>query len=229
MRGRSGLRRRGQHALAYAPTLSARSPTSGPAQAETTVTFTGTNFTDRTVIREHSGIEFDTLFVSSTSVTAVVPISVSTWLGAHQLEAYTPPPGGGTTTTLQFNADYPLPTVSALTPATQASGGGAFDMIITGTGYYRPGLFGGANAYIDGVYVEKLDGGGNPTSATVPVTTPVDAPFGAYDPANPTRSLIQVSVRVPIEVADTPGTYSITIVNPAPGGGTSNALTLTIT
>ncbi len=90
---------------------------------------------------------------------------------------------------------YPVPAITAISPASLAAGSAAFTLTVTGTGF------------VAGTVV-NLDGAPR-TLAFVSAT--------------------QMTAAIPASDVASVGTHTITVVNPTPGGGTSNGVTLTMT
>ncbi len=99
--------------------------------------------------------------------------------------------GSGATATL----NNPAPTVSSISPSTTAAGGGAFTLLINGTGFISSSV---------------ASWNGSARATTFVSATQLQAAITAAD-------------------ISSAGTASVSVVNPAPGGGTSGNVAFTIT
>lgn len=179
------------------PRISSISPTSVDAGSpEFTLTVTGTSFVSNSVVR-FNGVELPTTFVSDTSLTAQVPAARIATPGNALVSVNNPAPGGGSSNNILFTISVPpnpVPAITAISPTTVTSGGPAFTLTVTGTGFV-------SNSVVR---------------------------FNGADRA--TTFVSETEVRALITAADilNGGTAIITVFNPAPGGGVSGELTLTI-
>jgi hypothetical protein len=176
------------------PTITAISPAAttagGPAF---TLTVTGTNFIDGSVV-QWGGAARTTAFVSSTQLTATITAGDIASAGTATVTVFNPAPGGGVSNGRTFTVENPVPTITAISPATTTAGGPAFTLTVTGTGF------------IDGSVVQW--GGAARTTAFVS-TTQLTATITAGD-------------------IGSAGTVTVTVLNPAPGGGVSNGRVFTV-
>lgn len=116
-----------------APVVSSLAPTSGPTSGGTSVTITGTGFTDASVVRFGSTPAASFTVSSPTSITAVSPARSA---GSVNVRVET---AGGTSasssaSTFTFVSSDPLPVVTSLTPTSGPTGGGT-SVTITGSGF----------------------------------------------------------------------------------------------
>jgi hypothetical protein len=170
------------------PALTAISPTGANAGVETTIKLTGSKY-NATSVAYAGTIPLATTFVSTTSLTAIIPAGLAG--GAYAITVRNPVPGGGASTAISFTLNNAVPSITSITPATSVAGT-ATAMGVSGTKFLPTSrVYAGTSAL-----VTKLNDDGTLT-ATVPA------------------SLIG-------------GIYSVTVVNPAPGGGASNAAILTV-
>lgn len=96
-----------------APGLTALNPNGAIAGgAAFTLTVTGNNFTNGSVIRWNDA-DRPTTFVSATQLRAVIPASDIAAAGAASVRVFTPAPGGGTTNALSFTIASSVASVSA--------------------------------------------------------------------------------------------------------------------
>jgi uncharacterized protein (TIGR03437 family) len=179
-----------------APTLTSVNPTSANAGgAEFTLTVTGTNFINGSVVR-WNGNTRTTVFVNSTSLSVQIPASDIASAGTAQITVFNPAPGGGTSNSLSFPIvqPNPVPTLTALNPNSVAVGSGAFTLTLTGTNFINTSVV--------------TWNGATRTTNFVNATT--------------------LTIQVPAADVANAATVELKVTNPAPGGGTSNGLNLTI-
>ena len=120
-----------------APTITTISPSTTVAgSGGFTLTITGTNFVNGSVVR-WNGIDRLTTFVSSTRLEAAIPASDVATAGTANVTVFNPAPGGGTSNTAIFTiqASNPAPTISSISPATAVAGSDNFTLTITGTNF----------------------------------------------------------------------------------------------
>jgi hypothetical protein len=176
------------------PTISSISPATAVAgSGNFTLTITGTNFVNGSVVR-WNGSDRPTTFVSSTQLTAAIPASDVATAGTANVTVFNPAPGGGESGAVTFTINNPAPTISSISPATTVAGSGGFTLTITGTNFVTNSV---------------VRWNGSPRATTFVSSTRLEAAIPASDVA-------------------TAGTASVTVFNPAPGGGTSNTATFTI-
>jgi hypothetical protein len=153
------------YTYASAPTVTAISPTSGPIAGGTSVAITGTNLTGATSVTIGGVAATGVAVVSATSITAITPAHA---VGAVDVAVTTP---GGTGTGTGLYTYSAAPTVTAISPNSGATAGGA-SVTITGTG-----LTGATSVTIGGVAATGV----TVVSATsITATTPAHA-AGATD------------------------------------------------
>jgi hypothetical protein len=118
-----------------APTISSISPATAVAgSGNFTLTITGTNFVNGSVVR-WNGSDRTTTFVSSTQLTAAIPASDIATAGTANVTVFNPAPGGGESGAVTFTINNPAPTISSISPATAVAGSGNFTLTITGTNF----------------------------------------------------------------------------------------------
>ena len=113
-----------------APTVTAVSPTSGPAAGGTSVTITGTNLTGATAVKFGATAATGVVVNSATSVTATSPAGTGT------VDVTVTTPGGTSATSAADHFTYlaaAAPTVTAISPTSGPTAGGT-SVTITGTG-----------------------------------------------------------------------------------------------
>ncbi|HLB36090.1 MAG TPA: Ig-like domain-containing protein [Gemmatimonadales bacterium] len=186
------------------PVLSALAPSSalqgGPAF---TLTVTGSGFVSGSTVRWNS-VNRTTTFVSATQLRAAIPASDLVTAGTAQVTVFTPTPGGGTSSALAFTvtAINPVPTLSTLAPSSALQDGPAFTLTVTGSGFVPTSL---------------VQWNGSNRTTTFVSATQLRATILAAD-------LASIPGAFP-----GPRTANVTVFTPTPGGGTSSALSFTIT
>src|SRR5207249_1126651 len=117
------------------PTTTALTPASTPVGGSGfTLTVTGTNFVTSTVVR-WNGAARTTTFVSATQLTAAISATDVATAGTASITVLNPTPGGGTSNAQTFTITNPVPTTTALSPASVVAGGSAFMLTVTGTNF----------------------------------------------------------------------------------------------
>ena len=112
-----------------APTVTALSPTSGPAGGDTLVTITGTNFTGASVVDFGPNAATNLTVVSATKITADSPA------GTGLVDVTVTTPGGTSATSSADQFTYiAAPAVTALSPTSGPAGGDTL-VTITGTNF----------------------------------------------------------------------------------------------
>ncbi|MFT3713450.1 MAG: IPT/TIG domain-containing protein [Archangium sp.] len=178
------------------PTLSSILPTTIPVgSSDTALVVSGGGYRNETVVRV-DGVAIPTTFASSARLDAVVPAAVLATAGTREVTVATifndGGAGGGISTPLSLSVTNPAPTLTTISPATVASGGAAFSLMVTGTNFVSSS-------------VVELDGTG--VTTTFNSATSLGAAMPSFASA---------------------GTHVITVRNPAPGGGQSTPLNLTV-
>src|SRR6516225_147165 len=115
------------------PTVANVNPNTGPMQGGTSVTITGTNFSDVTAVRFGSNAALSFRVNSTTQITATSPTGV----GTVDVTVTTPGGTSATSTADQFTyvlAPAPAPTVTNINPNTGPTSGGSSETI-TGTNF----------------------------------------------------------------------------------------------
>ena len=176
------------------PTLSSISPTTkNRGDAGFTLTVTGTNFVNGSIVR-FNGSNRTTTYFSSTQLTAQITAADLQAAGAFPITVFNATPGGGTSNSINLNVNNPVPTLSSISPNSKTAGDAAFTLTVNGTGY------------INGSVVRF---NGSDRSTTFVSSTQLTAQILAADVASA-------------------GSFPITVFNPAPGGGSSSAINLTV-
>jgi hypothetical protein len=123
-----------------------------------------------------------------------VPGEFTRFARYYDVDAQTPAPGGGTSATLQFSVNNPSPTLAAIAPANVQAGTDA-SMTLAGTNFAT-----NATLLLNGAAIDPA------TLAAVSVL-----------------SSTALTVEIPGALIAASGSYTLRVVNPAPGGGQSGA------
>jgi hypothetical protein len=146
-----------------------------------------------------NGSNSATVYVSATQLTASITAADIAAAGTSIVNVVNPSPGGGTSSAVSFSVSNPTPSVTSLSPSSAAAGSGAFVLTVNGSNFLP-----GATVQWNGSY-------GQPPIATSYVSS------------------TELTVGIPASDIAFAGDASVTVVNPAPGGGVSGAGTFTIT
>ncbi|MBZ5528568.1 MAG: IPT/TIG domain-containing protein [Acidobacteriia bacterium] len=178
-----------------------RASAGGPAF---TLTLTGAGFVSGTVV-QWNGQNRPTTFVNTGQVTAAITAADIATVGTAAVNSLNPskgPTDNGLSNTITFFIDAasnPIPTISSLSTTTVTSPAAGFDLTITGTNFMTSSI----------VYWN---------AATLTSLTPKSV-----------TGSTQIVVTIPSSLVASAGTAVVSVFNPAPGGGTSNGVTFTIT
>ncbi|MBN2256952.1 MAG: hypothetical protein JW704_03910 [Anaerolineaceae bacterium] len=167
------------------------------------ITVTGTNFIPSSIVR-WDGANLETSFISSTSSTATIPQELVAIAATHQVTVYNPPPGGGTSTAVLFTIKNPVPALreySPIDPTEIIQSSSAFILTVYGTNFV-------CNS---GDKSSQVRLAGSSTSITIEGC-----------------SSTELKARIPTSRISTAGSFTVTVYNPAPGGGTTSGETLKI-
>ncbi len=248
-----------------------------------TMTVTGGGFVPGSAV-VLNGTPLATTHHGATKLVAQVPASSLGVAGELPVAVQNPPPGGGPSAPAVLRVQYPMPSVTSLSPSSAAAGSGPTEVTITGAGFYPTSqvTFDGvpaATTFVDGtrlvatltaaqlaaagsilVRVVNPSPGGGSSSAlaftttnhvpTITSVSPSSVTAGAPDVAvaiHGTGFVRGSSVRsneqpvattyvsggkleaiVPANHLLQPGVVTITVTNPAPGGGTSRPATIAV-
>ncbi|HWQ32609.1 MAG TPA: hypothetical protein VNQ79_06980 [Blastocatellia bacterium] len=104
--------------------------------ADTTLTITGTNFVESSVVR-WNGLDRATTFVSSTELKALIPETDLVAPAMATITVFNPPPEGGLSNAAGFRilAGNPVPTLVSLSPPAAPAGSGVLNLTINGFGF----------------------------------------------------------------------------------------------
>ncbi len=231
-----------------------------------------------------NGTTVPSTFVDAAHLTANVPASSFATVGSFPVVVTNPEPGGGVSTPVTFQVLNEAPTIASLSPSGAATGSGATQITITGSGFgvaSEVTLNGTATSttFVDTSHVQATlsagqlaaagsvavavtnpaPGGGtsgtltfaisNPAPSVTSLTPPgapvgspsaaltingngfvfgATAQLGATGLATSYVSGTQLTATVPGSLLGTVGTLLLAVTNPAPGGGTSNAVGFTV-
>jgi YVTN family beta-propeller protein len=181
------------------PTITTISPNSTVAGgAAFTLTINGTNFVAASMVN-FGGSAPATTFVNSTQLTAAIPAASIASTGTPAVTVTNPAPGGGTSKPINFTITG---TTSGSGPAIQLL---APSCIPAGEPSFQLEVISGSNFETGSVV--RWNGSNRPTTM------------------NAINGLL---AQIPASDIAAAGTASVTVFNPGPGGGSSNALTFTI-
>ena len=183
-----------------APVLISLTPSSATAGGPAfTLTVNGSNFISSLIV-QWNGVNRTTTFGSSTQLTAAIPAADIAAAGTAQVTVVNPSPGGGTSNALTFTIDAgTTPNPGLVLTSLSPSSSQAGGRAFTLTAY-------GSN-FVNGTVVQW---NGSPRPTTFISSTQLTAAISASDIA-------------------AVGTIPVTVSNPAPRGGTSNAIPFSVT
>jgi 6-phosphogluconolactonase (cycloisomerase 2 family) len=189
------------------PTITTISPNSAVAGgAAFTLTINGTNFVASSMVN-FGGAAPTATFVNSTQLTAAIPASSIASTGMLAVTVTNPESSGGTSNPTNFtitsSGPSPAPTINSLIPSCVPAG----------------------EQFINAVDNQLVVTGLNFVASSVVRWNGTDRPT-TFD----TNSLNKIlSAQISASDIAAAGTATVTVFNPAPGGGTSNSLTFTTT
>jgi uncharacterized protein (TIGR03437 family) len=158
-----------------------------------TMTVTGSGFVPGSIVT-WNGESRATVFVSPTSLTALIPATDLTVAVAASVAVANPTPGGGNSNAVSFTITNPVPTITSIAPTSAVVGSGAFSLAVNGTNF---------------VSGAKVRWNGSDRTTTLVSSTQLIAQIPAADVAQVTNA-------------------SVTVFNPAPGGGGSNPVSFAV-
>ena len=182
------------------PTITSIAPSSVQVNgAQFTLTVNGTNFVNGSIVRIN-GVDRATTFGSANQLTATILASDITSVGTRDITVFNPTPGGGVSNIVQLMITAAPPPPNPVPTLASINPPSA----AAGTAAFTLTLTG--TNFISGSQVQW---NGTPLTTTF-------------------NSAVQLMAAVPANLIATVGTANVTVVNPAPGGGTSGAQTFTI-
>jgi len=148
------------------PILAGISPTSATVgTTNLTVTATGSGFVTTSAV-QWDGTALATTFVSTASLSFVVPQAKLAAVGAHKVTVNSPAPGGGTSGYVTFAVlPNPAPTLSAISPSVTTVGSAAVTVTATGKNFVPSSV-----AQWDGVALSTTYGSGASLTFVIPQT-----------------------------------------------------------
>jgi Tol biopolymer transport system component len=192
------------------PTITSIQPTgTSVGGSGLTMVVNGTNFVPTSIVT-WNGQNLSTSYANANQIAGAVPGTLIETPGTIKIAVLNPPPGGGLSLTVPFNVNNPPPTVSSIYPTTSIADAPDFTITVNGTGF-TCNKFSTTTSTSNGV--------------TTTVTTCTDpASAIAWNGTPLTTTLVsgtQLTATVPTAQLAKAGTTFVTVVNPAPGGGTS--------
>jgi hypothetical protein len=193
-----------------APVISSISPTSvnsnGPAF---TLTVNGSNFFSASIINFSNNTTFygyavQTTFVSGTQLTGVIPAAAFELPGSFTVVVVGPPPDYTPSNQVNFTVNvgtYPVPILGSINPSSAIAGSFPFTLLVPCENCASSAVL-------------NFNGVAKPTV----VSNGYGSPY-----------LQNVTATISTADISTPGTVQVTVSNPTPGGGTSNAVPFVIT
>jgi YVTN family beta-propeller protein len=187
-----------------APTIATVSPnTAAAGGAAFTLTIIGTNFVAASMVN-FGGTVLTVTFVNSTQLTAAIPAAAIASTGTPAVTVTNPAPGGGTSNAMNFtitSGTNLVPTINSLSPSCAPAGEEVLNPNVNGQL-----LVNGLNFVSSSVV--RWNGNDRPTTFS---------------------SSSQLTAQISASDIAAPGTAGVAVFNPAPGGGSSNTSTFTIT
>jgi len=117
-----------------APSVTSLSPSTSVVGAATlTLTISGSGFISASTV-SFNGTAHTASFVSTSELTISLSAADQATAGSFAVMVTNPGPGGGTSSK-NFAVNYPMPTVTSLSPASAVVGGGAQTLTINGSGF----------------------------------------------------------------------------------------------
>jgi hypothetical protein len=182
------------------PAITSLSPPSAQAGAGPLIlTVVGTGFTT-TSTATFNAVSHAVSFDSANQLAITLSPSDLSTAGGFQVVVTNPPPAGGSSPPATFivQPNNPVPFITGLSPSTAAAGVASFTLTVNG-----------------GNFVQTSAIQWNGTSGQPPLATSYVSPT-------------QLTVTIPAADIATAGAASVTVVNPAPVGGTSAAASFSI-
>ena len=154
-----------------------------------------------TVILQPSPSPFPVTFVDNHNLTATLPAGFFTQAGTYQVTVDNPAPDGGPSNARTFQVENPIPTLTALDPASTQAGGPGMTVKLYGTGFF-PETTCAINGQVRScIYVSG---------------TALDLPLGPADLASAGDLELKAINPGPGGGASNPMNFMVTVVNPVP-------------
>ena len=166
-----------------------------------TLTVSGSNFVTASAV-QWNGVNQPTTYVDNAHLTAAIPASAITASNAGNLPitVATPAPGGGSSNSMPLLVEYPLPSITSLSPNAIPVGNTTFTLTVVGNNF-----FSGATVYLNSI-----------SRVTQFVSsTQLTASILASDVTGPAGQ-IAITVENPPPSAGISSVSSIVLQNPAP-------------
>ena len=177
------------------PTLTSLNPPSATVTGPAfTLTVNGTNFVATSVVN-WNGSPRATTFVNNAQLTAAITVADIAAIATPMVTVFNPTPGGGTSNALQFTVNSNVPVLTFISPMSAPSNTPGLTITLTGSGFLPSSV-----AYAA-------------TGSQALTTTYV----------SPSQLTAQIPAGNLALFTSTP-VVNIEVINPPPGGGTSNAL-----
>ena len=222
------------------PTITSLSPatTTSAGTADQTLTVVGTGYNVSSTVKL-SDVSLVTTYVSTTQITAVVPLA-SLINGSYDVTVNNVQPGGGNSVSSTLTIQNPVATVTSLSPSLVYNDNGAFTLTVNGTGFNTSSVVNYAGSAKTTTYVSSTQitasilstdlgtdgrsvkavtvtngspGGGTSASSNFTVVLRVGSSASAS--AVPTASAdTSASVSVPAPVVITPAVTPTNIIEP---------------
>jgi len=169
-----------------------------------------------------SRVQFDdvdrlTTYVSSTQLTVLIPATDLTpfiFEYGESIQVKNPAPGGGISNAVNFTLDYPLPTITSISPSSAVAGSFGFEATVNGTGFMP-----NSTAQWNGQHLATAPLGPNQlsllistaelaTAGTVQITITNQGPGGGTSNAFAFTVQANTSTVLPTQPTSQPGTPS---------------------
>lgn len=192
------------------PMLSQVSPTSTLLNTALSITITGNNFVLGSWVCWNGlgdtcsgGTRLNTSYTDINKLNAVVPSTLLNYAGTFTISVINPNPGGGASTSLNFIVNNPVATLDSISPTTAFGLGSQFELTVTGSNFI----------YLPSETSKKSKIYWNGSGTDIEMTSWTSTVLKANIPASKLKTY---------------GSINITVFNPGPGGGLSNALPVTV-
>lgn len=146
-----------------------------------------------------NGTTLSSSYVNATRLTASIPANLLTNVADYPITVGSPPPGGGVSAPVTFRVQYPVPSISDVSPNGVDAYGGAVDVIVSGAGFTSSSQISFDNAPAT---TNQID------ATHLKATLPASLAEGA--------KVIQVRVMNPAPGGGTSSALAITVSNPSP-------------
>lgn len=200
------------------PTLSSISPSAAVAgSGPITLTATGSSFMSNSVVQVNGNAR-STTFITGTQLSTTLTSADLVTAGSLAITVSTP--GGGTSASLTFAVNNPVPSASALSPASVIAGSSAFTLTVTGNNFVA-----GSMVQVNGSSRATTLVSATQLTASIPASDIAVAGHLSITVFNPTpgggtSAALAVTVNNPVP--------SIASVSPNPAVGVASPFTLTV-